>query len=154
LGYYIKNQSQFDYVSNLHPQSYPDGNDVEVMSLQALETAWNEATKPLEREHTTPFFWENTDRFRIGNVLWETGLNYAMSHRFTLDYPEDLAFIEAIYNKLFPMNPHFNLRDILDLLTFEPSILKINQSLAGVNWYRNHLAELKTISADQTKHIS
>jgi len=74
-----------------------------------------------------------------------------MSHRFTLDYPEDLQFIETIYNRLYPDNPHFSLKDILDLLTFEPSILKINQKLVGVNWYRNHLNELKTISASQTK---
>jgi spore coat polysaccharide biosynthesis protein SpsF len=118
-----------------------------------LETAWNEAKKPLEREHTTPYFWENHDKFRIGNVVWETGLNYAMSHRFTLDYPEDLTFIEKVYNRLYPLNPHFNLRDILDLLTFEPAILEINRSLAGVNWYRNHLAELKTITPDQTKQV-
>ena len=153
LGFYMKNQSKFDFVSNLHPQSYPDGNDVEVMSFDALERAWRETDKPFEREHTTPYFWENPDRFRIGNVLWETGLNYEMSHRFTLDYPEDLTFIETVYNRLYPLNPHFNLRDILDLLTFEPAILEINRSLAGVNWYRNHLAELKTITPDQTKQV-
>jgi spore coat polysaccharide biosynthesis protein SpsF len=70
-----------------------------------------------------------------------------------LDYPEDLTFIEKVYNRLYPLNPHFNLRDILDLLTFEPAILEINRSLAGVNWYRNHLAELKTITPDQTKQV-
>lgn len=153
LSFYINNQSRFDFVSNLHPQSYPDGNDVEVMSFNALQRAWQETTKPFEREHTTPYFWENPDRFRIGNVLWETGLNYAMSHRFTLDYSEDLTFIETVYNRLYPLNPHFNLRDILDLLTFEPAILEINRSLAGVNWYRNHLLELKTITPDQTKQL-
>ena len=26
----------YDYVSNLHPATYPDGNDVEVMSMKAL----------------------------------------------------------------------------------------------------------------------
>jgi len=41
-------------------------------------------------------------------------------------------------------------RDILDLLVFEPEIFQINQSLAGVNWYRNHLEELKTILPSQT----
>ena len=151
LGFYLFNRGKYDYVSNLHPQSYPDGNDVEVMSFEALEIAWKEANKPLEREHTTPFFWENAGRFKIGNVKWETGLRYDMSHRFTLDYAEDLAFIETIYNRLYPVNPQFSLKDILDLLTFEPSIMKINQSLLGVNWYRNHLGELKTISPSQTK---
>ena len=29
-----------DYTSNLHPQSYPDGQDVEVMNFKALKIAW------------------------------------------------------------------------------------------------------------------
>lgn len=73
LGHFLDHPGAFDFVSNLHPASYPDGNDVEVMTLEALATAWREATRPLEREHTTPYLWENPDRFRIGNVLWETG---------------------------------------------------------------------------------
>ncbi len=35
--YYINNRDKYDFVSNLHPPSYPDGNDVEVMSFKALE---------------------------------------------------------------------------------------------------------------------
>ena len=154
LNYYFKNEQSFDYVSNLHPASYPDGNDVEIMSFKALERAWKEAVRPLEREHTTPYFWENPDLFSVGNVVWETGFTYDMSHRFTLDYPEDYAFINQVYEKLYPINPRFTLKDILDLLVFEPEIFQINQSLAGVNWYRNHLDELKTILPSQTNLLS
>lgn len=151
LNFYFQNEQSFDYLSNLHPASYPDGNDVEVMSFNTLERAWNEAIRPLEREHTTPYFWENPDLFSVGNVVWETGFTYDMSHRFTLDYPEDYEFINQVYEKLYPINPRFTLKDILDLLVFEPEIFQINQSLAGVNWYRNHLEELKTIQPSQTK---
>src|SRR5262245_11411555 len=75
LGYFIKNRDRYDFVSNLHPATYPDGNDVEVMSFSALKRAWAQATRPFEREHTTPFIWESRDLFRIGNVCWETGLD-------------------------------------------------------------------------------
>jgi len=40
LKHYINNSNNFDYVSNLHPPSYPDGNDVEVMRMDALKAAW------------------------------------------------------------------------------------------------------------------
>jgi len=73
-----------DYLSNLHPATYPDGNDVEVMRFGALETAWSDAQKSHEREHTTPFLWDQPDRFRIGNVAWESGRDLSMSHRFTI----------------------------------------------------------------------
>src|SRR5256886_6093598 len=32
--------SNADYVSNLHPASYPDGQDVEVVGFESLERAW------------------------------------------------------------------------------------------------------------------
>ncbi|WP_375417216.1 cytidylyltransferase domain-containing protein [uncultured Hymenobacter sp.] len=153
LGFYLETEGQFDFVSNLHPATYPDGNDVEVMSLAALETAWREAQRPLEREHTTPFFWENSGRFRLANVAWQTGLDYSMSHRFTIDYPADYEFIRAIYEALFPANPAFGLADILDLLTQRPDLYALNAQYAGVNWYRNHLDELKTVDKRQTKTL-
>jgi spore coat polysaccharide biosynthesis protein SpsF len=153
LDFFIKYNDKYDYVSNLHPATYPDGNDVEVMHFSTLEKAWKEAKKDFEREHTTPFIWENPDKFRIGNVIWETGKDYSMTHRFTIDYPEDYLFIKEIYERLYPNNPYFSLDDILNLLELEPELKKINEKYNGVNWYRNHLDELKTISPNQTKII-
>jgi spore coat polysaccharide biosynthesis protein SpsF len=151
--YYINNSDKFDFVSNLHPPSYPDGNDVEIMSITTLEYAWINAKKDFEREHTTPYIWENADKFRIGNVLWETGFDYSMTHRFTIDYKEDYEFIKRVYNELYHKNPKFELNDILSLLKEKPELKKINEMYTGVNWYRNHLNELKTISPEQTRKI-
>ena len=151
LSFYLETAGQYDFVSNLHPATYPDGHDVEVMPLGALATAWREARRPLEREHTTPFFWENPGRFRLANVAWETGLDYSMSHRFTIDYPADYEFIKAVYDALYPGNPAFGLDEILTLLKQRPDIYALNADLAGVNWYRHHLAELKTVAAEQTR---
>lgn len=151
--YYINNSNKYDFVSNLHPPSYPDGNDIEIMSFKTLENAWINAKQTFEREHTTPFIWENPDNFRIGNVLWETGLNYSMTHRFTIDYKEDYEFIKRVYDELYYKNERFGLKDILLLLEEKPEIKKINEMYAGVNWYRNHLNDLKTISPEQTRKI-
>ncbi|MGA9115784.1 MAG: glycosyltransferase family protein [Bacteroidota bacterium] len=152
LGYFLEHASEYDYVSNLHPATYPDGNDVEVMHTAALETAWREAERPLEREHTTPFFWEHPERFRIGNVTWESGLDYSMTHRWTVDYPEDYEFIRRVYDELrTPGRPVFGMGDILDLLERKPGIAATNSMHAGVNWYRHHLHELKTVGEGQTR---
>lgn len=154
FDFFFANFDKFDYVSNLHPPTYPDGNDVEVMKMKTLETAWRNAKEYYLREHTTPYIWDNPDKFRIGNVLWETGLDYSMSHRFTIDYKEDYEFIKKIYNELYFVNPFFNLNDILTLIDKEKSkIKKINKKYAGVNWYRNYLGNLKTITREQTKII-
>lgn len=151
IKHYSDNSGTYDYVSNLHPATYPDGNDVEVMSMSALKIVWENAIKDFEREHTTPYIWENPDKFRIGNVKWETGFNYSMTHRFTIDYTEDYLFIKAVYDELYESNPNFSLIDILNLLERKPEIKNINEKFIGVNWYRNHLKELKTVSENQTK---
>ncbi|CAN5543607.1 glycosyltransferase family protein [soil metagenome] len=151
LRFYKNNSDRFDYVSNLHPATYPDGNDVEVMPMVVLQQALKNSTSKMEREHTTPYIWERPEKFRIGNVEWETELNYSMSHRWTIDYSQDYDLIKNIYEILYRVNPFFGINDILSLLNCNPSLQKINSDLAGVNWYRNHLAELKTVTKDQTK---
>ncbi len=154
IGFFMENISNYDYVSNLHPPSYPDGNDVEIMTLKALEKAWENSEKKFMREHTTPYLWENPDKFRIGNVKWESGLDYSMTHRFTIDYIEDYFFIKKVYDLLYNKNKRFGLNDILEIIDIKyPEIKEINKKYAGVNWYRNHLKELKTVSSKWTKII-
>lgn len=153
LRYYLRNADKFDYVSNLHPATYPDGNDVEVMSIDAIEKAWEEALEPYEREHTTPYIWDNPELFKIGNLEWESGKDYSMSHRFTIDYKEDYDFIKRVYKELYPVKPRFTLNDILSLLKRNPDIMEINRMYAGVNWYRSYIGKLNTITEHQTRNI-
>jgi len=150
LDHYIKSD-KFDLVSNLHPATYPDGNDVEIMSFSALECAWKDAVKDYEREHTTPFIWEHNDHFAIGNVIWETGLDYSTSHRWTIDFPEDYEFIRKVYEELYPENKTFGLGDILNLLKRKPEIGEINRRYLGRYWYENHLDELTHIDEYKNK---
>lgn len=154
LNFYLNNNDKYDFVSNLHPATYPDGNDVEVIPKNILKITHNEAKSPMEREHTTPFIWEKPERFRIGNIVWETGLDYSMTHRFTIDYKEDYDLIKFVYDELYFKRQKFSLEDILKLLKEKPELKKLNGKFAGVNWYRNHLNELKTISEKQTKKFS
>lgn len=154
LDYFFDNKGKYDYVSNLHPATHPDGNDVEIMTIDCLQKAWENSIRPLELEHTTPYIWENPQLFRIGNLIWNTGLDYSMSHRFTIDYPEDYQFIKRVYDELYRTRDKFSCQDILDLLQHKPEIYQLNAKYAGVNWYRNHLEELKTISAEQTRQVS
>ncbi|MGZ3874721.1 MAG: cytidylyltransferase domain-containing protein [Mucilaginibacter sp.] len=144
----------YDYVSNLHPATFPDGNDVEIMTMACLEKAWREAGKPFELEHTTPYIWENPEKFRIGNFTCKTGEDYSMSHRFTIDYEADYQFIKRVFEELYDQNPGFSCNDILKLTRDKPGIYQINTMFTGINWYRHHLHELTTISPEQTRIIS
>lgn len=146
IGAFLVSSGKYDYVSNLHPPTHPDGNDVEVMAADALARAWREAKTPAEREHTTPYLWDNPDRFRILNVAWETGLDYSKSHRWVLDYPEDYELLKALYSRLKEHNPLFGIRDILACLDENPGLRELNSRWLGDSWYLRQGSDLKTLA--------
>jgi spore coat polysaccharide biosynthesis protein SpsF len=135
---------RFDLFTNLHPPSWPDGNDVEVFSSDTLEVAWREARRPLEREHTTPFIWDQPERFRIRNVPCPDAVDYSRRYRLTLDYPEDYALIQAVFTALWrPDQPLFTMRQIIALLEAQPELAALNQRWLGNSWQARHRAELR-----------
>jgi spore coat polysaccharide biosynthesis protein SpsF len=149
---FLESPEPLDYASNLHPASNPDGNDVEILSMEALSTAWKEATRPHEREHTTPFVWDQPHRFRLANVRSEAGIDMSMTLRFTVDYPADYRFVTAVYEELYhPSGPVFSLAEILALLARRPELRNVNAMYSGVNWYRHHLRDLQTVSPRETR---
>jgi len=82
-------QNQCDYISNTAPSessTYPDGMDVEIFSMNALERSWKEAKKPSEREHVTFYFWKNPHLFKTHQVILNRNLS---NYRVTVDYQED-----------------------------------------------------------------
>jgi spore coat polysaccharide biosynthesis protein SpsF len=145
VGFYRRDAASFDFVSNLRPASWPDGNDVEVMSLDVLATAWREARRPFEREHTTPFIWDRPERFRIGNVT--TDIDRSATHRLTLDYPEDHQLIAAVFEALYRSEaPPFSVEDIVAFLDGHPEIRALNAQHLGSSWVNAHRHELRTLS--------
>jgi len=106
--------------------TFPDGLDVEVVRFDALEVAWREATLPSDREHVTQFIHRHPERFRIGPLHNDTDLSHM---RWTVDEPRDFELVSRIYEALYPRNPAFTTKDILDLLSAEPELLNLNRGI-------------------------
>jgi spore coat polysaccharide biosynthesis protein SpsF len=111
-----------DYASNVMQRTYPRGLDTEVMTVTALERAWRQARKPYEREHVTPYIYEHPEDF---NLLSVTGEEDQSSHRWTVDTPQDLEFVCAVYGRL-GTEAAFGWRDVLELLQREPQLADLN----------------------------
>jgi len=152
IAHYLRREGEIDYASNLHPATQPDGNDVEILSRAVLERAAAEARLPFEREHTTPFVWDHPERFRLANVVRKDGRDLSRSHRVVLDYSADYAVIDHVFDALFDQDPGFSADDIVTWLDAHPAIAAINAGYRGVNWYRDHLADLRTVGAGDTRH--
>ena len=119
--------NSYDYVCNFLTPSYPSGTEVEVFSFLTLETAWIEASSDYEKEHVTPYIYNNTNKFKIENILLDENLSHL---RWALDWPEDLKLIRIIISKI--KKRPILIKDIIELF-------KINPSLVGINKSRIHL---------------
>ena len=127
LGEYRRLAAGVDYVSDLHPGTWPDGNDVEVMGIDVLERAAAESRSPFDREHTTPYVWSNPARFRLHNVRWHTGQDLSRSHRWVVDWVEDYRLVVECFGALYPrFGPAFHVEDVLSLYRTRPELAAIN----------------------------
>ena len=123
---HLFNSGEFDYVSNVYPPTYPDGLDVEVVSMAALETAWHEAVRPMDREHVTCFVSENKDhnRFRRGNI--ENSRNLSR-YRLTVDDVRDVQVVRAILDHFG--NDRCSMDEIIKYLDDHPEIMAVNAAI-------------------------
>jgi len=114
---------EYDYVSNTLTPSFPDGLDVEVFSIQALSQAWQKAELTSEREHVTPYIYKHPELFQLG--VLKSDIDYS-SMRWTVDEPEDLEFVNQVYDALYSQKPNFNYHDVLELLQQQPELSELN----------------------------
>jgi len=112
-----------DFACNRLPppfsRTFPIGLDVEVCTFSALERAWKQSTETFHREHVMPFLYENTtfdshSQFTLPHSYFvrhgtsQRNFRIAQLHhqpdygalRWTVDTPEDLAFIREIFARL------------------------------------------------------
>ncbi len=125
-----------DYASNIHPPTFPDGLDVEVIKFKVLKECWENAKKRSEREHVTPYIYNNANKFKIINLSNE--INYS-SLRFTLDEKEDLILLNQIYSKIGKYD--FNFEELINTIKSNPKILDINQEFKRNEGYTKSLRE-------------
>lgn len=117
-----------DYASNSIDRRYPRGLDTEAFTTLALERASGLAAETREREHVTVYLYEHPTLFQLVSVPGETDCSH---HRWTVDTPEDLQLVRAIYAHLAPAHGlDFGMRPVLDLLAREPWIADINRHVA------------------------
>ena len=109
-----------DYAANTPAhRTYPKGLDVEVVRADCLRRAGREAGDPYEREHVTPYFYRHPERFA------QTFLSQDAQEgevRWTVDRPDDLEFVRAVYGALYATKPDFTSEDVRAFLRGRPDL--------------------------------
>jgi spore coat polysaccharide biosynthesis protein SpsF len=114
-----------DYAANNMPPSWPHGLDCEAFTRAALDAAAAQATEPGDREHVTPWIRRNPAYRRV-NLDGPGGL--LTGERWTLDYPEDLAFLRAVDAQLPLDCSGASWRAGAGLLARRPDLARINET--------------------------
>jgi spore coat polysaccharide biosynthesis protein SpsF len=123
ITYFIENKDNYDYLRLEH---YPRGLDTEVFSFKGLEECFREATAQPDREHVTPFFYRQPERYRVKKLYCPEDSSH---HRWTVDTPEDFELVGRIISELYPNMNHFNFVDVLALLKMNRSWCSINEEV-------------------------
>ena len=91
-----------DYCSNTLIERFPDGQDVEVFTFNALEKAWKESKKLSEREHVTQYIKNNSSFYghkAFNAINYPAPADYS-DIRMTVDEDRDLLLLEQLVSKL------------------------------------------------------
>jgi glutamate-1-semialdehyde 2,1-aminomutase len=123
-----------DYLSNVDPPTYPDGIDVEVISLVALKRAAEESDAEFDREHVTPYI-RSSGRFRTASMPYTKDLS---GYRWTVDQEGDLEVIRNVFAHFSP-DIHFSWTRVLELQQAQPELFLANREVR-----RNEGASLST----------
>jgi spore coat polysaccharide biosynthesis protein SpsF (cytidylyltransferase family) len=115
-------ESGADYASNVHPPTFPDGLDVEVISRSALERAAREARRPSDREHVTLYVATHGHLFSHASVSTEPDLS---GMRWTVDYPDDLVFVRAVFRRFRGREDVFGALDVLRMLEVDEELRRL-----------------------------
>ena len=126
----IFNSNSYEYVTNFLPLTFPSGTEVEIFSFESLETAWKNAKLPSEREHVTPYFYNNEKQFQIYN--YENSENLS-NLRYAVDRVEDLELVRLLISRI--KTRPILLEDIITQFKIDPKLIEINKN---VNYYEGY----------------
>ena len=74
----LHNISEADLVSNIFPRTYPKGQSVEIIKTASLAKLCKSERTNEEKEHVTPYFYKNYNKFCIINFT--SGHNHSRSN--------------------------------------------------------------------------
>lgn len=124
---FLESSPALDFATNrfIDDRTFPIGLDTEVCSAAALQQAWEHADQAHQREHVMPYLYEVAGRFRTHHL--RTSPSYG-SLRWTVDTPDDLAFVRQIYAN-FGGGDGFSWLDVLQALEEHPELARLNAAV-------------------------
>ncbi len=128
----IIKENNLDFVCNNNPVSFPEGLDVEVLTMNSLKKSFQNSKTMFEKEHVTQHIHLNKNKFKVFNIINNINLSH---YRWTLDTIEDYNFTKLIYDNLYINDEIFLPEEIYKLLEQKPFLLDINKNVKKSTLY-------------------
>jgi spore coat polysaccharide biosynthesis protein SpsF len=114
IEYHKKGESDFSSnVYSIDGSGYPDGLGAEVLNFDTLEELWHITKEPRHREHVHSYFYDNPDKYVIGTIPCPDEFRRP-ELKLDINTEEELRFIRAIYEYLYPKKKDFHITDIIN----------------------------------------
>jgi spore coat polysaccharide biosynthesis protein SpsF len=115
-----------DYLCNYEPPTFPEGFDINILTMNALSSAWELAIAPSQRIHPFSYLTRHKERFRVDNYAMSPDLS---QYHWSLDFTEDAVFIRAVFERLYRPDRAIEIDDILELIEKDAGIKTLHQQL-------------------------
>ncbi len=120
--------NKVDFVNNNSFQSYPDGMDTRVFSINALRKSFSFTNDPLDYEHVTLHMKNNPNKFKIINLVAPSNLFWP-ELGVTLDEIGDFQLLDKIIENLYDNNPYFGCQEVINFCRNNIEILNYNKNV-------------------------
>jgi len=102
-----------ELVSNVYPErSFPTGQSIEVIAVEALSRAHRQMSEAEDREHVTPYLYANPGQFRIRGF---SHIPPVPEVRFTVDSNADHERLERLISSMAEPPSTYPLERLLEL---------------------------------------
>jgi spore coat polysaccharide biosynthesis protein SpsF len=120
--------SHVDYCANVLTRSWPIGMDTQVFATSVLADVARRTGDPTDHEHVSLFIYRHPELYRLLGIEAPTD-ERRPDMRLTLDTPEDLAVIRALFAALRADDAAFPVSRMIAWLDAHPEIARLNATV-------------------------
>jgi spore coat polysaccharide biosynthesis protein SpsF len=101
-----------DMVTNILPRTFPKGQSVEILNSDVFAQAFYKMIDQQDLEHVTPYFYRNSEHYRIRNFESEIQSGHI---QLSVDTDEDFLNFERIIKAMDRDHWHYDYKSLLEL---------------------------------------
>lgn len=120
VDFYVKHD--YNFVANNTVQTFPDGFDIRIFSVEDLERVNKISNDTADHEHVSIYFPRHPEIFASYN--WEAeSVERRPELEVTLDEQGDYLLIDSIFTALYKDHVDFSCKDVISYIDNNPDVL-------------------------------